>query len=283
VPPAADGDGAEPGEVAREVEQQGIAPHRRLVLREEPADRSLWWAVRYTLSIRTNLVLVVASGLGYFFLQGLETFAVVYARGRFGLGQSEASALLVVLGLGAVVGVLLTGRISDRMIGAGRITARPVVAGASFLAAAAVFVPALLAGSLPVAAPLLFLAAAALGGTNPPLNAARLDLVHSSLWGRAEGVRTALSTALQAVAPLLFGVVSGAFGGSGAGFGEPSATARSTGLEQTFLIMLAPLVVAGLLLAVRARSTYPRDVASAIASERELARVTASDNDSHER
>jgi hypothetical protein len=30
-----------------------------------------------------------------------------------------------------------------------------------------VFVPALLAGSLPVAAPLLFLAAAALGGTDP--------------------------------------------------------------------------------------------------------------------
>ncbi|MFY9809408.1 MAG: MFS transporter [Pseudonocardiaceae bacterium] len=266
----ADGDGTwQEGEVERRIQEQQVAPHERLVLHEDPTDRSLWWAVRYTLSIRTNLILIVASGLGYFFLQGLETFAVVYLRGRYGLSQSTASTLLVVLGVGSIVGVLVTGWLSDRFIRRGYITARPVVCGASFLFGAALLLPGILVSPLFVAAPLLFLGAAGLGGTNAPLNAARLDLVHSRLWGRAESVRTALSTALQAIAPLLFGYVSGLFGGQNGGLGQPAQNqpGGDTGLEPTFLIMIIPLVIAGLLLLIRARSTYSRDVASAVASE----------------
>lgn len=266
-------DEAEPvaGEIEVKIEEQHVTPHERLVLHDDPTGRSLWWAVRYTLSIRTNLILIIASGLGYFFLQGLETFAVIYLRGRYGLSQSTASTLLVVIGAGAIVGVLVTGPLSDRLIHRGRITARPVVAAAAFAVSAALFVPGLAAGSLVIAAPLLFLAAAALGGTNPPLNAARLDLVHSRLWGRAESVRTALSTGLQAIAPLVFGYVSTLFGGRGSGLAEPatSRTGAEHGLEPTFLIMLIPLGCAALLL-FRGRRTYPRDVATAVASEHAL-------------
>ena len=262
------------GEVERRVEQQHVPPHDRLVLRADPTGWPLWRAVRYTLSIRTNLALIAASGLGYFFLQGLQTFAVVYLRGRYGLGQSAASTLLVVLGLGSVAGVLITGRLSDRLIHRGRIAARVVVAGASFLVAAGLFVPGLLLDSLPAAAPLLFLAAAGLGGTNPPLNAARLDLVPSRLWGRAEGVRTASSTALQAIAPLLFGYLSTLFGGPNRGLAATSATRAGgdAGLLPTFLIMLAPLLLAGAIL-LRARRSYPRDVATAVTSEHAITRA----------
>ncbi|WP_210414892.1 MFS transporter [Microlunatus elymi] len=265
---AVDPDDVEEGEVEQKIQEQQVPARDHLVLHEDPTHKSLWWAVRYTLSIPTNLILIVASGLGYFFLQGLETFFVVYLRSRYGLSQSTASSLLVVLGCGAIVGVLVTGWSSDRLIHRGWITARPILAGVSFIVAVGVFVPALLAGALLVAAPLLFVAAAGLGGTNPPLNAARLDLVHSRLWGRAEAVRTGLSTALQAIAPLLFGYVSTLFGGQSGRFGESSASGGGqSGLEQTFLIMLVPLLVAGLLLLIRARVTYPPDVASAVASE----------------
>ncbi len=258
------------GEVEREVEEEGITPHERLVLHDDPAGRPLWWAVRYVLSIRTNLVLITASALGYFFLQGLETFAVVFLRGRFGLSQSAGSTLLVVLGLGAIVGVLVAGRVGDRLIGRRRVIGRPLVAGTAFVIAAVLFVPALLVPTLLLAAPLFFLAAAGLGGSNPPLDAARLDIMHSRLWGRAESVRTALRTGLQAIAPLLFGFVSAHFGGQGGGLGQPSGAQPhgAIGLDHTFLVMLIPLVVAGLLLLVRARLTYPRDVATAVASER---------------
>jgi hypothetical protein len=84
-------------------------------------------------------------------------------------------------------------------------------------------------------------------------------------------VRTALATVLQALAPLLVGYLSTVFGGHGSGLGEPSAATGDAGLEPTFLVLLVTLVVAGLLLVLGARASYPRDVASAIASERAAA------------
>jgi predicted MFS family arabinose efflux permease len=257
------------GKVEEEIEEEGVWPHQHLVLHTSPAGQPLWWAVRYVLSIRTNRVLILASALGYFFFAGLRTFAVELLRGRFSIGQAAASTLLVVVGAGAVVGVLTTGRLADRLIGHRHITARPVVAGISFLLAAVLFLPGLLTTSLLVAAPLFFLAAAAVGGENPPLDAARLDMMHHRLWGRAEAVRTALKSCFEAIAPLLFGYVSTLFVAPLTGTGHPAGSTASSGagLDDTFLIMLVPLAAAGLLLLLRARSTYPRDVATAIASE----------------
>lgn len=258
----------EEGGVEREVTEEGLAPHERLVLHEDPAGRSLWWAVRYVLSIRTNVALIIASTLGYFFFAGLRTFAVVFLRERFGIGQGVASTLLVVLGVGAIAGVLITGRLADRLIDLHDLAARPLVAGVSVLLAAALFLPALFTTSLLVAAPFFFLAAVGLGGANPPLDAARLDLVHHRLWGRAEAVRTMLRSSLEAVAPLLFGYLSIRLGTHTSGLGHPTGPAAhgGSGLDRTFLIMLLPLLASGLLL-LWARRTYPRDVATAVASE----------------
>lgn len=270
----------EMGLLAKELEHAGIEPHEELVLHEDPRGRSLWWAVRYVLSIRTNVVLIVASALGYFFFSGLRTFAVVFLGDRFSVGQGVASTLLVVIGVGAVVGVLITGRLGDWLIERGHLTARPLIGGISFLLAAVLFLPGLLTTSLLVAAPLFFLAAAGIGGANPPLDAARLDLMHSGLWGRAEAVRTVLRTSLEAIAPLLFGYVSTRLGAHTSGLGHPSGVAgrSGTGLDYTFLIMLVPLLVAGPLLLLRARRTYPRDVATAIASEH----ATGADHPEHQ-
>jgi len=261
--------GEDEGKVAREVQKQAIAPHEDLVLDTDPAGKSLWWAVRYVLSVRTKRVLILASALGYFFFSGLRTFAVVFLRDRFGIAQGVASILLVVIGVGAIVGVLATGRLGDWLIERRHITARPLVGGLSFLLAAALFLPGLLTTSLLVAAPLFFFAAAGFGGANPPLDAARLDIMHSRLWGRAEAVRTVLCASLEAIAPLLFGYVSTQFGAHTSGLGNPTGDAGpgGSGLDDTFLIMLMPLTAAGLLLLLRARSTYPRDVATALASE----------------
>lgn len=263
-------------QLEREVDRMGVQPHESMVLDEDPSDRSLWWAVRYVLTIRTNVLLIVASALGYFFFSGLRTFAVVFLRDRFSIGVGIASTMLVALGAGGIIGVLVTGRVADRLIGRGRLDARPLVAGISFVAAAVLFLPALLTTSVVVAAPLFFLAAVGVGGANPPLDAARLDLMHPRLWGRAEAVRTVLRSSLEALAPLLFGYVSSQFGTHTSGLGHPtgSAGAGGSGLGITFLIMLLPLVAAGLLLLLQARRTYARDVATAIASERATTAAT---------
>jgi hypothetical protein len=217
----------------------------------------------------------MASALGYFFLSGLRTFALIYARGRFGIGQGLATLLFLLIGAAAVAGVLVSGRWTDRLIHRGHVNARLVVGGAGFLVAAAVFVPALLTGSVLVGLPLFLLAAFALSAPNPPLDAARLDVVPSMMWGRAESIRTTVRIVLEALAPVIFGLQSGALGGAtsgglGSGVNENNAHVSSsgtTGLEYTFLIMVVALAGAGVLL-IRARHTYLKDVATAAASER---------------
>lgn len=254
--------------VEAEVSDQHVPPHRDLVLRRDPTRRSLWWAVRYVLSVPTNRLLIVASALGYFYFEGLQTFAVEFLRGRFGLSQGVASTLLVVIGIGAILGALAAGRLADRLIRGGIIPGRIWVSGISLLVAVALLIPGIVTPSIAVAIPLAFLGAAGLGGSNSPMDAARLDIMHSRLWGRAEAVRTALRTGLQAVAPLLFGWVSTQFGGQGGGLGHPTGYGGhgANGLELTFVIMLAPVLVAGIIV-LATRRTYPQDVATAIASE----------------
>lgn len=271
-------DGATPGdesmsgddELKEAVAERGIPARKDLVLHTDPEHLNAWAAFGHVLKIPTIRWLILASSLGYFYFTGLRTFAVVFIRGRFGLAQTSATMLLVAIGIGAIFGALTTGRLTDWLIERGHLSARIVVTGAAFLAAAALFLPGILMPSLFIAAPLFFIAAAALGGTNPPLDAARLDIVHFRLWGRAESIRTALRFAFEAIAPILFGYVSSLFGGGASDLGRanPKATqAGAVGLDYTFLVMLVPLIVAGLIM-LWARRTYPRDVATAAASER---------------
>ena len=238
--------------------------------RKDTQRRCLWREVRYVLAIRTNVVLVVGSSFGYFFMAGLSTFGVALLRGRFQIGQAEATLLVLGLGVGALIGVLGSGRIADWLMTRGHLSARMMVGGSAFLVAAVFILPALLTHSLLLAMVFAFLAAIGLGGVNPPLNAARLDIVHSRLWGTAEAVRTTLVSISTGLAPLVFGVVSTKLGDSGqgavdsAGGVSPSA---ATALDHTFLVMLGCLVVAATLILFVARRSYPRDVATAMASE----------------
>lgn len=266
--------------VAERVAARQIRPRDGLVLRDSPQDRSLWWAVRYVLSIRTNVVLIIGSAFGYFYFTGLAMFGMAWLRGRFHVGQASATLLLGVIGLGALFGALSGGRFADRLIRRGHLSARMTLSGSAFLVAAAFFLPALLTHNLGVAIGFALLAAIGLGSANPPLDAGRLDIVHSRLWGRAEAVRTALRSAATGIAPLAFGYLSTRLGKpsgqyaqsqpdlSGSGMAHP---ANALGLDHTFLLLLAPVVVGGALILVVARRTYPRDVATAIASERGVA------------
>jgi predicted MFS family arabinose efflux permease len=259
----------------QQVARRGVAPAPELVLHSDPETMSLWRASRYILRIRTNLVLIVASALGYFYFTGLSTFGLVYLQGRYGLPHGEATALLVLLGLGGLVGVIVGGRLGDRGLREGRLNSRIVVGGLSYIIAALLFLPGLLAGTLMIALPLMILAGAAFGARNPPLDAARLDIMHHRLWGRAEAVRTLLRRSMTASAPIVFGVIAdqlapngGRTGSNGAhGFG---ANANAHGLRLAFLIMLITLALGGALTFIATR-TYPQDVATALASEEETA------------
>ncbi len=259
----------EPTVVQQQVAEQHVRPDERLILRQDPLRLSLPAATRWVLRVPTNRVLILASALGYFYLTGVETFGLVFLRGHFGLSASVATLLLSLLGAGALAGVLGGGRVADRLVRSGDINGRITVGAVAALAAAALFLPALISHSLVLSMPLLVLASAAFAARNPVLDAARLDVMHHRLWGRAEAVRTVLRRLMVATAPLLFGfladrLASGAPPGTGQrGFG---ASASASGLESAFLILLVTLLLSGIL-TLRARGSYPSDVASAIASE----------------
>lgn len=212
-----------------------------------------WQATRYIMSIPTNVAMIIASALGYFYLTGVQTFGAELVHQQYGINTALANALLLVVGVGAVAGVLVGGRLGDGLLKRRFLSSRVFVATLASAGATVAFVPALTTHHPLHALPYLMLAAFALSAQNPPLNAARLDIMPAPLWGRAEGIRTFLRTGAQAIAPVLFGVVSDRVFGGGHG-----------ALRWTFLVMLVPLAVATLYL-FRAMSSYPRDVATAAA------------------
>jgi predicted MFS family arabinose efflux permease len=208
-------------------------------------------AIRHVLRVRTNIILIVASALGYFFFAGLRFFGIQWVELHYGLGRGVASSLVLVFSAFAVGGVLVGGRVADRLLARGMTSARVVVPAVTIVGAAVLFAPGIITSSVALALALTLPGAFLFAASNPPLDAARLDVMPSALWGRAEAVRTLCRGGIEAAGPVSFGWVAGAAFGS-----------REDGLTYTFVVMLVPLLLSGALLAV-ARRTYPSDVAAA--------------------
>lgn len=252
-PPADTAAGPVETDAQRVARERGIEPDPDRVLRVNASRMGIWAATRYLLGIRTNVVLIVASACLYFYLAGVETFGAEFASQQYGVPSAVANLLLLLVGVGAVIGVLVGGNLSDSLLKRRLLNARVLIAGIGALLTTLLFLPAILTRGTLTAIPYLTLAAFGLTVQEAPIDAARLDIVPPLLWGRAEGLRTLLRTSAQALAPVLFGAFSGLLGGGRAG------------LQWTFLVMLLPLLANGVILLYAARA-YPRDVATAAAA-----------------
>jgi MFS family permease len=259
-------------DLAREaVRQRGIEPDPKLVLKQDPSSLGIVDAVKYILSIPTNIHLIISSALGYFFFSGLSTFALLFVRGHYHASQATAELVLALLVGGSLIGTLVSGRVTDAMLRRGVLEVRVLVPALCYLGATALLIPGLLGRHL---TPSLWFdvgGATLLSAANPPLDAARLDIMPAGLWGRAESTRTVLRSLAQALAPIVFGGLADLIAGiapeqapigTHPGVISPGA---ARGLEISFLLLLGTLAAAGLFL-LRARTTYPRDVATAAAS-----------------
>jgi hypothetical protein len=221
---------------------------------------------RLRATVPRNVILIVASALGYFYFTGVETFGLEFFSGRYGLSHGMATLLLEVLGLGALGGVVAGGRSADGLVRRGEVNGR---GGWSYLIAAPLFLVALLTRSLAFSMPFYVAAATAFAARNPGLDAARLDVMHHRLWGRAEAVRTLLRRVIVASAPLLFGIIADELApspGTTSGQHGFGAHASAQGLRCAFLLLLATLALSRLP-TLTARRTYAGDVATAVASE----------------
>jgi len=260
------------------VRRRGVEPDPRLVLRMDPARMRIGEAVRYVLMIPTNFLLIISSALGYFFFSGLTTFLVVFVRGHYHVGQATTTLALLLLVIASVIGTLVSGRVTDTLVRRGHLETRIWVPAVCYLGATVLFIPGILADHLMPALWFDMGGAALLSAANPPLDAARLDIMPSGLWGRAESTRTVVRSVAQALAPVLFGLIADVIGGIapeqapiGTHIHQRVSSSADTGLEFSFMIMLVTLGAAGWFM-LRARHTYARDVAAAAASQ-EYARL----------
>jgi predicted MFS family arabinose efflux permease len=231
--------------------QSGLSSDPARVLAADPRRLGLPAAVRYVLRVRTNLVLIIASACGYYFMAGVEIFGTEFAKAQYHINQVLANFALLIIGVGAVAGVLAGGAAGDALLRRRHLTGRIIVSAAAATGTVLLFIPAIFTRDLVAALPYLIGAACCLSAQNPPLDAGRLDIMPPPLWGRAESIRTLLRSFAQALAPLLFGAVAGHIFGSG-----------RAGLQWTFAVMLVPLAASAALL-YHARRSYPADVATA--------------------
>jgi MFS family permease len=260
-------------EAAREAARRaGAVPNPRLVLHEDPTQMALLRSVRYVFSIPSNALMIFGSSLGYFYFAGLQTFALLFVKGHYHASQATAELALALLVVGAVIGTVLGGRLTDVMLKRGYLGARVWFPGACYIGAALMLLGGLIGSKLTPALWFDVAGAALISAANPPIQAARLDIVPAGLWGRASSALTVVRSLSQALAPLVFGGLSQLVAGilpQQAPIGtHPHAPSSSitTGLQVSFLVMLVTLVAAGMLL-FRARRTFASDVATAAASE----------------
>jgi MFS family permease len=260
---------ADEGELAREAaRRRGVQPDPERILRKDSRTLGLVESFRYILRVPTNIHMITSSALGWFYFSGLQTFAVLFLRGHYGASQATAELVLGLLVLGAMAGTLVSGPLTDALVRRGALEARVWVPAVCYIAAAGLLVPGLASSSLTPGLWFDVAGAALLSAANPPLDAARLDIMPAGLWGRAESSRTFLRSLAQALAPVAFGGLADLIAGiapeqapigTHPGVMSPGA---ARGLEISLLILLVTLAAAGVFL-LRARHTYPRDVATA--------------------
>jgi predicted MFS family arabinose efflux permease len=235
------------------VRQAHVRPREELILREDPTRWSLWRVMRYLLRLPTYSLLIIASALAYYFLSGARAFAMLYITHHYHITRAVVSSLVFIVGIGALAGTVAGGRLSERLLRKGKADARIVVAAVALALSVPILGFAIWTSSALLGIGLMTIGAGVLSAAIAPIDAARLDIVHPRMWGRGEAGRMALRSTFEGGAPLLFGAMSEWLGGG------------QHGLMWTFLIMLAPMLVASVL-GVRARRTYLRDVATAAAS-----------------
>jgi MFS family permease len=219
---------------------QGLSPHERPSPYSTMRPTS---AFAHVLRIRCFTQPLLANALAVFFTSGLGIWATTFLVRYHGLSLARATAATSLLAVGAITGMILGGRLGDRLVLRGRAAGRVEVAAAAQITGVALLVPAFAVSSTPLMLVLFALGAVTLTMPNAPLAALRADVVHPDLRGRAASVGAMLSAAAAAGSPLVIGLLSDAFG-----------------LRAALLILLPGMGLGGLWLTRLRAAAVQRDV-----------------------
>lgn len=236
------------------VRRQGVRPHRPAVLREDPARMNMWEATRYVLRVPTDVIVLIARAFGDFYFMALSVFAVIFATHWYHLSTRAADVVFLIIGIGALVGVLTVSWVGDELLKREWLNSRIWIGSVGYILAPVAMFFALQTHSLAIAVPLFALGAFLLAGANPPLDAVRIDVLVPRMRGRGEAIRQVLRTLAEAGAPVLVGWFSEHVGGN-----------STLGLHIALQVLLPTVMLNGLVMLLALR-TYKHDVAAALAS-----------------
>ena len=241
--------------VLLQVQERGVEPDEQTVVVADPTAMTIGQVVRYVLRVRTNLAIIIKHpALGYLFLAGLRTFAVLFARGHSASDRVWPRCCWASSAWAPCWACSSSGRLATGFIRRGSITPGSRSLLLRTWPRRGPALTGLVSRSLVVSLPLLILGTAALAApTRRSMPPSSTSCRRSCGAGR-KGSRTALRNTLEAFGPLLFGLVAALFGAGAASSSRltPAELARQGhGLEAAFLLMLVPLGAAGVYLLVK--------------------------------
>ena len=199
-------------------------------------------AYRVILRCRSYTASLVSSAVGSLFFGGIGVWTPTFLIRYHDLDIAEATTALSVVAVGGLAGVLTAGNLADFLTHSGYTSARIGVAGVARLISAPLFIAAFLVGYTPLMLVLLSFGALFLVAAIPPLNAARVDVLHPDLRGRGTSLDAVTQSLASAASPVIYGMI-----------------ADASDLRTAYMVLIPLAAVAGLILMTFALASYRRD------------------------
>lgn len=196
---------------------------------------------REILRTPTFMLMMVSSTVGSVFFGALGTWSPTFFVRYHDMTVSEAATALILLALGGLSGALLSGWAADYATYRGLRAGRIVIAAGARLIGFPLFLITFTMNNTPLMLVAFAFAALALTAPQPPINAARADVLHPELRGRGTSLDTVVQSTASAIAPVVVGFLADAYG-----------------LRTALLVMSPLMALSGLILLV-AIPTYVRD------------------------
>jgi len=232
----------EPVRGVQERRHQRLESDERAVIPSRFQNIPVVEAYRHILRCRSYTASLVSSVVGSLFFGGIGVWTPTFLIRYHDLDIAEATTAIVVVALGGLVGVLIAGNLADFLTHSGYTSARIGVAGIARLISAPLFMAAFLVSYTPLMLLLFSFAALFLVGAIPPLNAARVDVLHPDLRGRGTSLDAVAQSLASAASPVIYGII-----------------ADLSDLRTAYLTLIPLAGLAGLILLTFALASYRRD------------------------
>ena len=232
----------EPVRGVQERRHQRLQSDERTVIASRFQSLPIVDAYKHILRCRSYTASLVSSAVGSLFFGGIGVWTPTFLIRYHDLDIAEATTAISVVAVGGLVGVLTAGNLADFLTHSGYLSARIGVAGIARLISAPLFFAAFWVSYTPLMLLLLSFGALFLVAAIPPLNAARVDVLHPDLRGRGTSLDAVTQSLASAASPVIYGII-----------------ADASDLRTAYMTLIPLVALAGLILMTFALASYQRD------------------------